>query len=131
MRAADTNILVRFFTGDDPRQSEAATQFVRECSEHREPIFVSVPVLCELVWVLRVSYGRNKFQIVEILDGILSRQLFRVDQEPLARIAVDRYRDGKANFSDYLIGAIAADAGCRDTVSFDRDLKGAAGFTIL
>jgi predicted nucleic-acid-binding protein len=33
--------------------------------------------------------------------------------------------------TDYLIGEIASAAGCRDTVTFDRALKGSLGFTIL
>jgi len=36
---------------------------------------------------------------------------------------------GKADFSDYLIGAIAHQAGCSTTYSFDRKLIGEKGFT--
>ena len=89
-----------------------------------------MPVFCELVWVLR-SEGFPRSQIAECVEALLTRQIFRIDRENLVRMALDRYRNGKGDFADYLIGAIAEDAGCRDTVSFDRDLKGAPGFTIL
>ena len=131
MRAADTNVLVRLFTRDDAKQADAADEFVRNCAHNREPVFVSVPVICELVWVLDRNYNQSRSQIADILAGLLTRQIFRVDQEDLIQQALDSYRTGKANFSDYLIGAIAEDAGCRDAVSFDRDLKGAPGFTML
>jgi predicted nucleic-acid-binding protein len=49
----------------------------------------------------------------------------------LVRRSLELYREGKANFSDYLIGEISRQAGCRDTVTFDRALKGAPGFTLL
>jgi antitoxin PrlF len=34
------------------------------------------------------------------------------------------------SFPDYVIGEINHQAGCRDTVSFDRDLRKALGFTV-
>jgi predicted nucleic-acid-binding protein len=53
------------------------------------------------------------------------------EQESLVRHSLDRYRHGKGNFPDYLIGEISRQSGCSDTVSFDRALKGSSGFTIL
>jgi hypothetical protein len=38
---------------------------------------------------------------------------------------------GKASFPDFAIGEISRQAGCRNTVSFDRDLRKAPGVTIL
>ncbi|HUA87597.1 MAG TPA: type II toxin-antitoxin system VapC family toxin [Bryobacteraceae bacterium] len=123
-------MLVRLFTRDDPSQASAADAFIADCAENRDQIFVAMPVFCELVWVLR-SEGFPRSQIAECVEALLTRQIFRIDRENLVRMALDRYRNGKGDFADYLIGAIAEDAGCRDTVSFDRDLKGAPGFTIL
>lgn len=130
MRAADTNVLVRLFTQDDTSQADAVEKFIDDCARRHEPIFVAVPVLCELVWVLS-GYGVDKLHIADVVESLLTRQIFRIDREHLVGLAVDRYRSGKGDFADYLIGAIAADAGCRDTVSFDRALKGAPEFTIL
>jgi len=42
--------------------------------------------------------------------------------------ALQRMKLGKADFSDYLIGAIAHQAGCSTTYSFDRKLIGEKGF---
>jgi predicted nucleic-acid-binding protein len=47
------------------------------------------------------------------------------------RQSLEHYRRGKATFPDYVIGEISRHAGCRDTVTFDRDLRSAPGFTIL
>ncbi len=46
-------------------------------------------------------------------------------------VCLEIYHRGKGNFTDYLIGEISRQAGCRDTVTFDRGLKGAPGFTLL
>jgi predicted nucleic-acid-binding protein len=131
MRAVDTNVLVRFFTKDDLKQSSEVERLFDECVRRQEQVFISIPVLCELVWALISGYRQTKLEIAHVLDMLLDDGLFHMDQEPLIRIALDRYRHGKADFSDYLIGAIAADAGCRDTISFDRGLRGAPDFTIL
>ncbi|MDB9516538.1 hypothetical protein PN466_06180 [Roseofilum reptotaenium CS-1145] len=41
------------------------------------------------------------------------------------------YKLGKADFADYLIGAIARQAGCTETLSFDRKLTSEKGFRYL
>jgi predicted nucleic-acid-binding protein len=56
---------------------------------------------------------------------------FRFEQEAAMRQGMELYRRGKATFPGYVIGEISRQAGCRDTVTFDRDLRGAPGFTIL
>jgi predicted nucleic-acid-binding protein len=44
---------------------------------------------------------------------------------------VEFYRTGRAGFPDYVIGEISKQAGCRDTVTFDRALRDTPGFTLL
>jgi len=88
-------------------------------------------VLCEAVWVLDRFYDLAKSQIVEVLDRNLAADQFRFEREPLVRRALEHFRKGKGNFADYLTGKAAAEAGCRDIVTFDRALKGSEGFTVL
>jgi len=131
MRSVDTNVLVRYLTDDDPKQAAAVERFFDECRRNRDSVFIPGLVLCELVWVLERSCGFAKVNIANALQGLLETSLFRIEQEPLVRRVLDRYRTGKGNFGDYLIREISRHAGCRDTVSFDRALKNAPGFTIL
>lgn len=49
---ADTNILVRSATLDDPVQSPLAKKLLKEA----ELIAVTLPALCEFCWVLRKVY---------------------------------------------------------------------------
>ena len=46
---ADTNVLVRALVQDDPEQAKSASALL----EQAELMAVPLPVLCELVWVLR------------------------------------------------------------------------------
>ncbi|MBB6193642.1 putative nucleic-acid-binding protein [Sphingobium wenxiniae] len=50
---ADTNILVRGVVRDDAKQAAAVDRLLRQATL----IAVSLPCLCEFVWVLRRTYG--------------------------------------------------------------------------
>jgi predicted nucleic-acid-binding protein len=131
MRALDTNLLVRYFTTDDTRQVAMVDQFLSDCRDNHERVFVSIPVICELTWVLAFSHRFAKLEIADAFKRLLDQPIFHIEREPLVRRALHSYRDGRGGLADYLIGELAADAGCRDTVTFDKRLKGAPGFTLL
>jgi predicted nucleic-acid-binding protein len=131
MRALDTNVLVRFVTCDDAGQAAVVERLFAECHRNHEHLFISAPVICELVWVLKNGLRQARTEIVKLLDRLTEDDLFQIEREPLVLRALARYREGKADFADYLIGEIATAAACRDTVTFDKTLKNAPGFTIL
>jgi len=131
VRAVDTNALVRYMAADEPRQTRLAEHFIESCRREQETIFIPILVLCELVWVLERSYRNSKAGILAALDQIFETDLFVVESDNLARRSIEEYRVGKGNFADYLIGNVAKHAGCSDTVTFDRALVGAPGFTLL
>jgi predicted nucleic-acid-binding protein len=131
VRALDTNILVRFVANDDGGQIAAAEHLFEESQQNREHLFVSTPVMCELVWVLKNGLKQDRPQIVKVIDSSMEDALFQIEHKRLVFKALDRYRHGKADFADYLIGQLDSNAGCRDTVTFEKALKNAPGFTLL
>ena len=72
MTGLDTNVLVRYLTQDEPRQSRRANALVAEAAAGGDRLFVSAVVLCELVWVLRGAYSLEKAAVVSALERILS-----------------------------------------------------------
>jgi len=94
-------------------------------------VFIPLLVTCELFWVLDRTFGLAKKQLIEMLEKLLAVDFFRFDRESVIREGLEQYRHGRATLPDSIIGEISRQAGCRDTVSFDRDLRGAPGFTIL
>jgi len=56
MRGLDTNVLVRYLTADDAKQTALAEKLLEQASERDQPLFIPVLVLCELVWVLARSW---------------------------------------------------------------------------
>lgn len=129
MKGLDTNILVRYLTADDPEQVEIAKANIEGAESRGERLFVCGIVLCELAWVLRGrSYDYGKREIADALEHLLDTSVFEIEQRDLVRKALSRYRDGRADFADYLLGLIHEDAGCDETWTFDNRLKKEKGF---
>ncbi len=131
MTGLDTNVVVRYLTQDDPVQARKANAVIGRAMDQGEPCAISAVVLCELVWVLREAYGVQKAAVVTTLARILDTAQFVVEQADVARRALDEYRRGRGDFADYLIGWRNRDAGCSETVTFDRALRGTSLFRIL
>jgi predicted nucleic-acid-binding protein len=131
VRALDSNVLLRYLVGDDLRQTAIAERIIEECRQDEEPLYVPVLVLCETIWVLDRIYQQSKSQIVEAIETLLVMDLLHLEHDRHVRRALAQFRQSRGSFPDYLIGEIATAAGCRDTVTFDKALKGTPGFTIL
>lgn len=131
MRGLDTNVIARFLLRDDAAQFRRAERLVAALAADGEAIHLDVIVLCELVWVLRTGYGRERREIADALDALLGAAPFTVDDREAVRTAIDRYRAGRGDFADYLIALRNQRTGCRDTVTFDRKLRPEDGFTTL
>ncbi|AFY41702.1 PIN domain-containing protein [Nostoc sp. PCC 7107] len=128
MIAVDTNILVRYLTKDDEKQWQQASEII----ESGEQCFVANIVLCELVWVLRGKpYQFSREEISNAINLMLQSSTFEFENRSVIYQALQRFQQGKADFSDYLIGAIAQNFGCSFTVTFDRKLKNEKGFDVF
>jgi predicted nucleic-acid-binding protein len=128
----DTNVLVRFLTLDDPRQAPRATQIIEHELSEDEPGFVSTVVLAELSWVLESRYGRGRAAIAEVMEGLLRLDCLRFEHPravaSAVASAVAAAAETNADFAEVLISAIAAEAGCERTLTFDRRALRLPGF---
>ena len=131
MTGLDSNVLVRYLTQDEPEQARRANAAIVASTTGGARCHIGPVVLCELTWVLRGAYGESKAGILKTLDLILATKQFEIGDKDLVREALEAYRTGRADFADYLIGASHIQAGCDETVTFDRRLRGARGFRVL
>jgi predicted nucleic-acid-binding protein len=130
MTGIDTNILVRYFIKDDPLQTPLAARFLRGRTPSG-PGWVSLTVLAELAWVLSYSYKRKRAEILQVMDMLLASEDIVVEREQVAMQAVTIFRNGKADFPDCLIYALAKTAGCDRVLTFDRMSARDAGMELL
>jgi len=111
MLAIDTNVVVRYLTGDHPRQSAQAKRLV-----DGEDVFVGATVLLETEWVLRSVYGFATAEIARALRGFAGLPRVTVEDPGVAARALDWMERG-LDFADAL--HLAKAGGCEAFVSFD------------
>lgn len=131
MIGLDSNILVRYAAQDDVRQARMATQLIEGQLSERNPGFVSLVVLAEIVWVMASVYRADRPTIGRIVEGLLSASQLRVEQAEIAWRALRLYGSSKLDFSDALIAELSVDAGCRITKTFDSRAARHPGFELL
>jgi predicted nucleic-acid-binding protein len=127
----DTNVVVRYLTQDDPKQSPIATRFLEDTLTAEEPGFISLVVLAEVVWVLVSLYSVDRTGVAEVLTGLLTTEQLRVDSAEWVWRAKRRYEQSKADFSDALIFECGLAAACERSVTFDKTAASTAGFELL
>lgn len=130
MIGIDTNILVRYLAQDDPLQSPRATKIVEERFTRDEPGYISLVTLVETLWVLERPYGLSRTALADAVDLLLGMETLVIQNEREVFIATHALRSGTASFSDALIGALGAWAGCSTTVTFDRKAARLPQFTL-
>ena len=119
MRAIDTNVIVRFLTGDDAEQAARARKLI-EAGD----ILVATTVLLEAEWVLRSGYGFATKRIVSTLRAFAGLPGVTLEDPPLVARALD-WADHGLDFADALHLGRAQD--CTAFMSFDRQLARMAG----
>ncbi len=135
MIGVDTNVLVRYLTQDEPKQSAVATRFFEANLSDRTPGFVSLVVLIELYWVLERLYHAKPQEIVATVVDMLGMAHFHFQEHEAVHAALDDWQHtanrGKVGLPDLLITKLALRSGCSQTVSFDKAAVTSAGMTLL
>jgi predicted nucleic-acid-binding protein len=127
----DSNVVVRYLAQDDAPQAAAATRLIEQQLTDREPGYLSLPALAEVVWVMVRSYGADRATVQRVVEGLLSTPQLQIQDAEQVWRALQSYAQGKADFSDALIGALASHAGCRCTKTFDTAASKEPGFELL
>jgi predicted nucleic-acid-binding protein len=127
----DTNVLVRYFAQDDPRQSKAARSLIDITLTRDAPGHVASISLAEFAWVLKRLYAATRDEIADAIEGLLTAPTIAVEHKGLVWKALREYRASTVGFSDCLIAQINLSAGCATTVTFDKTAAKSAGFRLL
>lgn len=120
MIGLDTNVLLRYIVRDEATQTRAATRLIETRCSQEDPGHIAQDVLAEVAWVLGSGYGYPKSDVAKVLAALLSSAELRVESPDLAWAALRAFRDGNADFADYLIGAANQAHGCSTTFTFDK-----------
>lgn len=120
MIGLDTNVLVRYLTQDEPQQAAIVNQLIEDQLTVSNPGFIPAIVLVEVVWVLEACYQQTRAGIQAVVTALLTTKQLVVEQADLVYLALKRFSNSAADFSDALIAVICEHRGCTSIVSFDK-----------
>lgn len=110
---ADTNVLVRVLTRDDPEQAARAEAALATASS----IAVPPATFCELAWVLRRLYGKSAADIAKAIRGIAKGRTVVLNAPAVeAGLAM---LDAGGDFADGVIAHEGRALGGQTFLSFD------------
>jgi predicted nucleic-acid-binding protein len=112
--SVDTNILARAVLQDDPEQGRRASTLLRDSAL----IAVSLPCLCELVWILRRGANLPKEDV-----ALTIRDLLNAAKVAMNRPAVEAglaLLEAGGDFADGIMAYEGAWLGGETFVSFDK-----------
>lgn len=118
MLAIDTNLIVRYLTGDHPGQSARARALI-----DGRPVFASVTVMLEVEWVLRSAYGYRPVDIARALRAFAGLPTVAIEDEAIVAASLDLAEKGM-DFADAL--HLGRSAHCEGFATFDRKFVKAA-----
>jgi predicted nucleic-acid-binding protein len=122
MRAVDTNVLVHLLVRDDPRQLDAAENFIAKGA------WVSHLVLVETLWVLDAVYERSAEQMAAAVERLLAHAALTLQDADVVTAALGQFRAKPTlGFSDCLALEVARKSGHLPLGTFDRQLGKVAG----
>ena len=110
----DTNVLVRIVVRDDEKQARLATKILKEA----ELVALTLPCLCELVWVLRQGYKLEHAKVAVALELLLNADNVAVNR-PAADAGLAVLKAG-GDFADGVIAHEGSWLGGETFVSFDK-----------
>lgn len=117
----DTNILLRFLSGEPVRQAEAARKLFSEAAAGEVVLDVSPVIVAETIYTLLSFYDVERQEAVEKLLMLLRQPGLKIRDAAQVFSALERLRATHAGFTDAFLAA----GGAAENVavaSFDRDL---------
>jgi predicted nucleic-acid-binding protein len=120
MIGLDTNVLVRYLTQDHQEQADKANKLIEQQLSAHQPGYITLITLVEIVWVLESCYEQSKSEILAVVHAVLSTKQLLVEQADIVYLALKRFANGHADFSDALIATLSENSGCHVVFTFDK-----------
>lgn len=105
-KAIDTNLIIRYFTEDDPVKTDAVERLFKKAEAEKEDLEIPDVVLAEIVWVLLSFYELSKEKVIEKLEGLLALKKVKMNRQVLKR-TVEIYRNHDISYIDAYLAAYA------------------------
>jgi predicted nucleic acid-binding protein len=119
----DTNIFIRYLTGDDPPRAQRCLNLFRALAHGAKEATSSEAIVAEVVFVLagKTRYGQSRAQIRDgVLPLVLAPGLLLSDRGTIAA-ALELYAATSLDFADAVAAAHVINRGLDAVMSYDRE----------
>lgn len=118
----DTNALLAFRLQREPLSNEVKKLF-QHSLENKTKIYLPIPVILEVEWVLRSYYKQGKEVILPFFEELLLIDNVLTDYKEEVKFALNLYNNSnKISFTDSIIVTIVKSKDY-DFLTFDRNLE--------
>jgi predicted nucleic acid-binding protein len=114
----DTNVLVRYLTGDPPQLARRAATFLARADE----LLVPDLVVAEVVYVLESFYEVERVRVAELVRAVIAFPAIVVVDAALLLRAIEVYEVNRLDFAEAYLVASAEVSGVGAIASFDRSI---------
>jgi predicted nucleic acid-binding protein len=116
----DSNVFLRFFTDDDPDHRRRAAKLLRDAAAGKIALIVGPPVMFEIAWSLRSTYGLERDRVLDIIASISALPNVALTDAYLVDGALRLARATGSDFPDAYIATSAEAAGAEAIATFNR-----------
>ena len=114
----DTNVLIRYLTGDPPVQARQASAFLARADE----LLVPDLVIAEVIYVLESFYEVERLEIAELVRAVIAFPAIVVVDPVMLLRAIEVYEVNRLDFAEAYLVASAEASGVGAIASFDRSI---------
>ena len=116
----DANILLRYFTGDDPEKAERCEEPFQRAAAGEVRLRVSDVCIAEMVWTLDSFYGEGRGEIAEKVIALVNTPGLEFSNVSVLLDAAERFRRKNVDYIDAYHAALAS-VESMDIYSYDKD----------
>jgi predicted nucleic acid-binding protein len=119
----DTDVIIRFLTGDDPGKQAAATALFEQVEQGLLTVAAPDTVIADAVYVLSSPrlYHLARSAVQELLGALVQLAYFQVQNKLAVLRALELYGSTRLDFGDTLIIASMEQQHSRILYSYDTD----------
>lgn len=127
----DTDVIIRFLTGDDPEKQAAASSLFDRVEQGILSIAAPDTVIADAVYVLSSPrlYHIERNEVRELLSALVRLPHFQVQNRPAVLRALELFGSTRLDFGDTLIIASMEQQKSQILYSYDADFDRFLGIT--
>jgi len=120
MKGVDTNILIRFLTGDDELQAKKVYNIFKKAESEKNELFVPLLVVLELIWVLESVYEIPRSEILDSISDLILMPILKFEHRSVLQQFTLSAQGNRYDLADILIAHSARFQGCETVLTFDK-----------